>query len=160
MDYLEEFPWYVGKNTVDEDLFCQDFLLTHELICMGGSFFTKEGLVTDESAIRKEIYDQLKCCLRTGLAKKVESILAALRLAAWREMELDDENIIHVANGTYDLYNGFSPEKRFCRHRFPVNYTGKIEPSQVWEDFLQQLLEPEDILTLQEYMGYCLIPTN
>lgn len=25
---------------------------------------------------------------------------------------------------------------------------------------LSDLLEPEDILTLQEYLGYCLIPTN
>ena len=30
----------------------------------------------------------------------------------------------------------------------------------IWLRFLSDLLEPEDILTLQEYLGYCLIPTN
>ncbi|MEI3238881.1 MAG: hypothetical protein V8S32_02280 [Lachnospiraceae bacterium] len=29
-----------------------------------------------------------------------------------------------------------------------------------WLRFLSDLLEAEDILTLQEYLGYCLIPTN
>ena len=30
----------------------------------------------------------------------------------------------------------------------------------IWLRFLSDLLEPEDVLTLQEYLGYCLIPTN
>lgn len=29
-----------------------------------------------------------------------------------------------------------------------------------WLNFLSELLEPDDLLTLQEYLGYCLIPTN
>ena len=31
---------------------------------------------------------------------------------------------------------------------------------ETWLRFLSDLLEAEDILTLQEYLGYCLIPTN
>ena len=29
-----------------------------------------------------------------------------------------------------------------------------------WLHFLSELLEDEDILTLQEYLGYCLIPNT
>lgn len=159
MELNEQFPWYIGKQ-VDEDLFCQYFLQFHNLICVGGNFYDEMGLVTDENRIRQDIYNELRNCVRSGLAAKVESILASMRLAARKEVDLDSEEVIHVANGKVDLYEGFQPKMEVCRHRLPVKYTGSLKPSQIWEDFLNQLLEPEDILTLQEYMGYCLIPTN
>ena len=162
MDYIpgsEECCWIQGRS-IDEDLFCQEFLLTHELVFTGGHFYTPKGVITDESSLRKEIYDMLAPRLRVGIAKKVEAIMAALRLAARKEVELDNPDLIHLANGTFDIYNWFRPDLQFCRHRLPVSYTGKSDKSQVWENFLQALLEPEDILTLQEFMGYCLLPTN
>ena len=157
-DQLEAL-WHNPRG-VDEAYFCKEFLQEQELICVNGLFYTKDGLVTDESIIRKQIYDKLQQHCRTGIAKKAEALLAALRLAARSDQPLENEEEIHMANGTYNLATGFTREKKFCRHRLKVNYTGSTAPSQPWLDFLDQLLEPEDILTLQEFMGYCLIPTN
>ena len=45
-------------------------------------------------------------------------------------------------------------------NRLPVSYDPEAAVPSQWLAFLDQLLYPEDIHTLQEYMGYCLIPTT
>lgn len=67
---------------------------------------------------------------------------------------------IHVANGTYYLDGHFDPEKQFCLNRLKVAYNETAPRPERFLAFLDDLLYPEDIPTLQEYMGYCLIPTN
>ena len=67
---------------------------------------------------------------------------------------------IHVANGTVFLDGSFSEEEAFCRNRLPVAYNPDASEPVRWMEFLNQLLLPEDILTLQEFMGYCFIPSN
>ena len=67
---------------------------------------------------------------------------------------------IHVNNGTYFLNGDFTENKEFCLNRLPVNYEMKEAKAERWLKFLSELLEEDDIPTLQEYMGYCLIPSN
>lgn len=158
--YDMDLPKWLINGRVDESLFCQCFLMTHDLICVGGTFFTPEGRVGDEGTLRKEIYDTLKGYVFTGLGRKVDSILDTLRLECWRR-ELPYQNaVIHVANGTYHLQKGFSENKFYCRYRLPVSYRPNCPGPSLWLQFVEELLEPEDIPTLQEFMGYCLIPTT
>ena len=66
---------------------------------------------------------------------------------------------IRLKNGIYHLADGTFQESRlFCRNRLPVAYNPKAAKPERWLAFLNELLEPEDIPTLQEYLGYCLIP--
>jgi putative DNA primase/helicase len=65
-----------------------------------------------------------------------------------------------VANGTLYLNGRFTPDKTFCRNRLPVAYRPDADKPATWLRFLDELLEPEDVLTLQEYMGYCFLPTT
>ena len=55
---------------------------------------------------------------------------------------------------------GRGKEKEFCMNRLPVSYNPDAPKPEKWLAFLEQLLYPEDIPTLQEYMGYCLIPST
>ena len=67
---------------------------------------------------------------------------------------------IHLQNGTYFLdERGFVPEKELCLNRLPVEYQPDAPAPTKWLEFLDGLLIPEDILTLQEYLGYLLIPS-
>lgn len=50
---------------------------------VNGTFFTVEGRVTDEDALRREIYEMLKPHFSTGLGKRVNNLLEALRLEAY-----------------------------------------------------------------------------
>ena len=70
------------------------------------------------------------------------------------------EDRLHVANGTLFLNGEFTEHKEFCRNRLPVKYDADAPQPVTWLHFLSELLEDEDILTLQEYLGYCLLPTN
>ena len=54
----------------------------------------------------------------------------------------------------------FIPEKEFCINRLPVVYNPEAPKPVRWLKFLDELLYEEDIPTLQEFMGYTMIPTT
>lgn len=156
---VEFSEWYDGK-TVNEVKFCEEFLKTHPMKSVNGTFFTVEGRVTDEDALRREIYGELKPFFQTGLTKRVANLLEALRLEAYAPDLPIQRDRIHVANGTLFLDGCFSAEREFCRNRLPVAYNECSAAPETWLRFLGELLYPEDIPTLQEFMGYCLLPTT
>ena len=68
---------------------------------------------------------------------------------------------IHLANGTLFLDGTFTEGKQeIVRCRLPVAYNPDAPTPTRWLAFLDGLLYPEDIPTLQEYIGYCPIPSN
>lgn len=151
-------PEWVDGKKINEVLFCREFLEEHPMVSVGGAFFTVEGLVSDENLLKKQIYDKIKYHITTGLWKKVSNLVEVLRMECCVDTLPLYEDRIHVANGTVFLGGSFSEEKDFCRNRLPVAYNpDAAEPAQ-WFAFLSQLLYPEDIPTLQEFFGYCLIP--
>ena len=124
---LDGMPvWFDGKS-INEALFCEEFLQTHKIIFTNGAFFTPEGRVTDELPLRGEIFEELKCCAVSNIPRKISNIVELMKLAALVEDFPPEPDRIHLSNGTL---------------------------------FLDGLLYPEDIPTLQEYIGYCLIPSN
>ena len=153
-------PSWLRKGFLNEVEFCGDFLAQHPMICVGGSFFTRGGRVSDEDSIRKEIYEMLSPYVFCGLSRRVSGILETLRLEAYAPNLPVHEDRLHVANGTLFLGGEFTERKDFCRNRLPVKYDPEAPQPVTWLHFLSELLEDEDILTLQEYLGYCLIPTN
>ena len=94
------------------------------------------------------------------VARKVDGLVEALRSEAYLEDLPVQTDRIHVANGTLFLDGGFTEEKIFCRDRLPVCYDPAAMPPVRWLRFLSELLSQEDIPTLQEFMGYCLLPTT
>ena len=160
MDEKAALPaWYDGKK-LNEIAFCREFLREHPMVCVKGTFFTVDKRITDERELKKLIYDKLKEFVSTGVARKQDSLLELLRSEAyWEELPVQTDRI-HVANGTVFLDGGFTPEKTCCRNRLTVDYVPDAPFPEKWLQFLNELLIPEDILTLQEYMGYCLLPTT
>lgn len=157
---MTNFPeWYDGKH-VNEVKFCEEFLREHPMKSVNGTFFTVEGRVTDEDSLRREIYEMLKPHFSTVLGKRVNNLLEALRLEAYAPDLPIQRDRIHVANGTLFLDGRFTSEREFCRNRLPVAYNENAKPPETWFKFLSELLYPEDILTLQEFMGYCFLPTT
>ena len=157
---MNELPvWYDGKK-INEVAFCQEFLREHPMVCVKGSFFTVEHRITDERELRKRIYDMLRSYDRSGVAKHVDGLVEVLRSEAYLEDLPVQTDRIHVANGTLFLDGSFTEEKTFCRNRLPVCYDPAAMPPLRWLQFLSELLNGEDIPTLQEFMGYCLLPTT
>ena len=151
--------WMDGKR-IDEVRFCALFLQSHPMVSVNGSFFTADGLVSDENLLKKEIYDGIKQYVTTSIPKKVSNLLEVLRMECCMEVLPLYQDRIHVSNGTLFLDGGFSEEKDFCRNRLPVAYSPTAPEPVTWLGFLGQLLYTEDIPTLQEFFGYCLIPST
>lgn len=150
---------WCDDGQIDEVAFCEYFLQKIPLKCINGEFFGLDGLVTD-GEIEKEIYRIVKSVLTKGVSKKVKQLLEVLKLEAYSEELPIQQDRIHVKNGTFFLDGRFVKTKEFCLNRLPVSYQEKEVIPEKWLKFLSELLEEEDIATLQEYMGYCLIPSN
>lgn len=157
---MSQPEWVAEPNKINEVLFCADFLETHPMISINGAFFTVDGRISDENRLKKTIYDIIKPHVSTGIAKKVSNLLEVLRMECCEADLPLYQDRIHVANGTVFLDGTFSEEKVFCRNRLPVAYNPDAATPVKWLEFLDQLLHPEDVLTLQEFMGYCFIPST
>ena len=161
MDEQSSFvPEWVDGKKINEALFCREFLAEHPMIAVDGTFFSVEGRIADESKLKREILERIEPYATSGLSRKVQNILEALRLMCYSEPLPIQTDRIHVANGTLFLDGAFKEEKEFCMNRLPVSYNPNALRPEKWLAFLNQLLYPEDIPTLQEYMGYCLIPST
>lgn len=151
--------WFDGRH-INEMEFCTAFLQEHPMKCINGTFFTKEGRLTNLSRLEKEVLDWIAPCVQTNVAKRVSALLDALRMHCYSPPLPIQLDRIHVANGTLFLDGQFTEDKEYCINRLPVRYNPEAEKPQKWLNFLDQLLYPEDICTLQEFMGYCLIPST
>ena len=151
--------WLDDKGKIIEHKYCQCFLEQHPLLSRGEDFFTTEGIVTDKDRLLRDVFDDIKEHLTGGLVTKAKNLLEAIRLECYDRGELEKyQDRIFLANGTLFLDGRFVEEKGFCLNRLPISYNPSAPQPEVWLRFLSELLEPEDVLTLQEYMGYCLIP--
>ena len=63
---------------------------------------------------------------------------------------------IPVSYTHLDVYK----RQAIVRSRLPVGYNPAAPAPVIWLNFLDGLLHAEDIHTLQEFIGYCLIPSN
>lgn len=99
-----------------------------------------------------------------GLPKKVSNIIDSLRHYCYSEPLPPDLNYIHLNNGKLDLNGNFYPNKEFCLNRLNIDYDPTIWQGAYYSErflqFLYELLYPEDIAALQEYLGYLLIPST
>ena len=157
----QDFPIWSDGKSINEALFCEDFLQEHKVVFTNRAFFTPDGRVTDDISLRGKVYAKLKYAAVTGIPQKIGNILEVMKL----EAQVDDfpleQDRIHVSNGTLLLDGTFSEEKQeIVRNRLPVPYNPSAPEPVLWLRFLDGLLYPEDIPALQESIGYCLIPSN
>lgn len=155
----ESFPEWWDGQTIDEDVFCKCFLEKREVKCINGLLYDINGLI-DEKAVESEIYSQIKYYCKKDIALRARRILEALKTRCFSPPLDTDTETIHLQNGTLKTDGAFTHEKQFCTCRLNVQYPAEYKESKTWLKFLNDLLEPLDILTLQEYLGYCLIPST
>lgn len=152
--------WYDPKtNRLDEVEFCSWFMNRHPLKYVGGVFYDIDGFMKNER-LAKEIVDTLKPYVKTAIVRRANQIIEALKYEALCDSLPKHTDRVHFKNGTYFINGGFIPEKEFCSNRLPVDYNADASEPKVWLRFLDELLYPEDIITLQEFMGYVFIPTT
>lgn len=158
-DDMEKPDWFDGK-TIDEVAYCFSFLNRHPMKCIRDRLFTVDGLIEDEGKIQQLVLEDVMDCLTAGISKKAKSLFEAVKMVAYSPPMPIETDRIHMANGTYFLNGSFTEDKTYCNNRIKVAYNPNAPQPERWLRFLSDLLVPEDILTLQEYLGYCLIPST
>jgi len=161
MDEQLDCPvWWNGKDIV-ETAFCEEFMDDHRLTYDNSAFFTPEGRMTDERPLKQEIYHELKICAVKNVPHTINNIVELLKFYNTGIDLTPQQDRIHLSNGTLYLDGTFVPGKpEIVRSRLPVSFNPDAPQPEHWLRFLSELLEPEDIPTLQEYLGYCLIPST
>ena len=152
-------PAWLVDNKIHEVAFCRELLGEHEVKCVNNQFYDVDGYIPD-SEIKAEIYEKLKPHITAGLANRVTQLLSALQYEAYSPEIVLDPNEIHLLNGTLNIDGTFTEEKKFCYNRLNVRYNPEAEVPEVFLKFLEELLETEDIATLQEWLGYLLTPST
>jgi putative DNA primase/helicase len=147
------------KKKINEVEFCKEFLKNHGLKCIDGQFRDIHGDV-GENVVRHEISKILMEYIFEGVNSKVKNITETLKLCCYAETPKVIEDEIHLLNGVLKTNGKFSPTLQFCINRISVEYIPKAPPPKKFIEYLRDLLELDDIATLQEFLGYLLIPST
>ena len=152
--------WWNGKS-INTTAFCKEFLENNELRCVNGTFFTPDGYCPADK-LKRDIYNIIKNHVVSFPIQTAGNIVENLKAEASTDALMVDDDIINFANGTFNISNcRWTYEKFFCRNRLAAAYTNVAgKDPEHWVRFVNELLDPDDVLTLQEFMGYCLIPST
>ena len=160
-NYTYEDPsWVTEDGKINEVELASFFLRGYELSCVNGILFDKDGMITDLHYIEQTIFEMISPYVTTNIPRKIGQIMDTIRLLSSKTYLPTPDDVINVANGTLTIDGKFTTDKEICANRLPVSYNPDAPKPQKWLGFLNDLLYTEDIATLQEFMGYCLIPTN
>ena len=152
-------PWAQGRH-LDEPACCQSFLVRYPMQYVDGRFYGTDGIIP-EDRLRKLLYGFLQGYVVSSISQKISALVEVLKMECQKDALPEPESKVFCANGTYLVFEDrFVPQKEICRYRLPISYDPDAPRPVRWTAFLEDLLEPEDILTLQEFMGYCLLPVN
>ena len=150
---LQDFPpWFDGEHIFDDE-FCKDFLKKHSMKCINQRFFDVDGVIPD-AEIQQQIYNMISPYILSKHADYVKRLFNALRIKAYAPQPENDYHYIHMKNGTLNIDGTFTAEKVICLNRLNVDYVPNCGKPEKFLKYLDDLLYPEDIPTLQEYIGY------
>lgn len=161
----KEIPrWLIETDKgyqIDEVSFLEDFMSDKELHYINDVFYDEKANILREEVIKQTIQNSVAEHFSSGLARKTDALFKAIQNYYYEEQPPHIENVIHAANCDIVVNKtGLSTvEGGFNLRRLPVDYD-ETATCPRWEQFINELFYPEDIPLVQEYLGYCLVPTT
>ncbi|MGM9937182.1 MAG: hypothetical protein ACI38A_07535 [Candidatus Ornithomonoglobus sp.] len=151
--------WLSDRGVINEVGFCEDFVRLYPIKYINNQFLTVDGVISEEK-VAYHISNMLMPYVRTNIARKVKSICGTLKLYCYNEKLPFAPDEIHVKNGILKTSGRFITHKEFCMNRLNVQYIPNNGTPEIFLHFLHDMLDDDDISTLQEYLGYCMIPST
>ena len=153
-----------GNMQLNYKRFVDVFAKVNNCVYCNGVFYNPDGAISNQS-IRKDIAISLGS---SGWQGKLDAPTTSLYNSLKDLYSVDElpinERVIPLANG--DLHIGKNEwvfrlgEKKHTPYRLNVNYVPIEKPTPLFDKWLNDVFAPEDIPTIQEIMGYCLVPTT
>ena len=153
-----------GNPQLNYKKFVDVFAAVNDCVYCNGVFYNPDGSISQQS-IRRDIANSLGDAGWQGrIDTPTNSILTTLKdMYTVDELPVNDR-VIPLANGDLHLSKGEwvfrLGEKKHAPYRLSVNYVPTEKPTPLFNKWLNDVFAPEDIPTVQEIMGYCLIPTT
>lgn len=150
------------KKQVDENEFAKAFRDIMGLQYHNGLFYTKNGKATEE-VLSREIWEIIADAgINRNVEAAVKRLMGAVKLASTISGFTTSDTLIPFDNGDIRLdsmefrENDYAPTAYRLRTGLSYNY-GSMPHFSKW---LSDLFCEEDIPTIQEYIGYCLVPST
>ena len=154
-----------GKLAINYGKFADAFIATNRLVYSNGIFYTPQGAVS-ASSIRKDITDSIQA---TGWAAKLDSptnsLLQTIKDKTAQDNFLPDPCIIPLRNGDLhilreDYWEFHQGELTQTPYRLPVDYSSRDAPMPLFQKWLNDIFDKDDQVTLQQILGYLLMPVT
>ena len=153
-----------GTLQLNYKRFVDVFAKINNCVYCNGVFYNPDGAISNQ-VIRRDIANSLGDAGWMGkIDTPTNSIFTTLKdMYTVDELPVNDR-VIPLANG--DLHIGRGEwvfrlgEKKHSPYRLNVNYVPIEKPTPLFNKWLNDVFAPEDIPTVQEIMGYMLVPTT
>lgn len=151
-----------GNKKINENAFARCFSETNNLQYHNGLFYSRSGKDTEEMLL-KYIWESLEDInYNTDVERTTKKLMGAVKLASTVEKFHHDDFMIPFSNGDLDIrswtfyLNRYSP----TAYRLKVPLEVELKETPNFTKWLHDLFMPEDIETIRQYLGYCLVPTT
>nr|WP_294668527.1 phage/plasmid primase, P4 family [uncultured Ruminococcus sp.] len=153
-----------GKLKVDESQYIECFAEQQGVKCINGVLYSVDGKMTDDKA-KNIIFNEIKGYIKTNASDKSKKLLEGIKQFCYTEPPTPTLDRIHFKNGTLSrdkngLFTVWSNEKEFCINRINADYNPNAKAPAKFLDYLKTVYYEDDQRTIQQYCGYCLIPTT
>lgn len=148
-----------GKVCINEKNYCKYITDKLQIKTIKGRILTIDKEL-EESELENIVFNEISEYISQDLAPRTKKLISAIKMFSFSQSFKVDSKIINFQNGTYNVTSrGFENRKYWCINRLNVNYNPNAPRPTKWLNYLNELLNRDDITTLQEFLGYCLIPT-
>lgn len=148
-----------GKKRIDEKEYCYYITNKLQIKTIKGKILTIDKEL-EESELENIVFNEISEHINQDIALKTKKLVSAIKIYSFSQPLKADKKRIHLLNGTYHIdTKTFENNKYWCINRLNISYNPNASSPIKWIKYLNELLNNDDIITLQEFLGYCLIPT-
>ena len=156
-----------GKLSINYGVFTDCFIAQNKIIYSNGIFYTPTGAVS-ASSLRKDITMSLQDAGWTGkLDAPTNSLFQTIKDKTAQDSLQVNPLLIPLHNG--DLHLSPKPDSPWefrqgeltqAPYRLPVDYTPEDTPAPLFHKWLDDVFDKDDQVTLQQMLGYLLLPVT
>lgn len=156
-----------GSLRINDGVFARLYMIINKMVFANGAFYSPDGMQS-VGLVQNEILESISPKLTVNIASNTKKVVDALKITAYNDnFDFADKMLIPFANGDMELdgtkrWTFTLGGKQPVPYRLPVNFIplNQERATPYFDKWLNDLFTPEDIVTLQEYIGYCLLPTT
>lgn len=151
-----------SKGIINENTFAKAFRDVNHLRYNNGLFYTRSGKITEE-VISRDIWKSIEQVgINRDVERTVKKLVGTTKLASTVDSLQVNTNIIPFANGDFYVHEWEFHGDEYSPVPYRLNASLKLyfEDITNFSNWLHNLFYEEDIETVQEYLGYCLVSST